>query len=80
MDHICPVCESEIMVSGLAEVGDRFVCENCFAELALHRFRGEHYLGCPFCKKKTFDPTNCGQCERRSAKVEQWRIEQFIKM
>ena len=80
MSYKCPVCESPIKVPARAAVGERIVCENCFAELALHNYKGNFFLGCPFCKEEIFNPTNCGPCERRQTKVSQWKLDGFIKL
>ncbi|MFA4858021.1 MAG: hypothetical protein WC901_05550 [Candidatus Margulisiibacteriota bacterium] len=79
-DFHCPICASPIKVTEPLKAGVRFVCENCYAELALHKFRNGYFLGCPFCKESVFDPNNCAACERRQEKVAKFNLDRFIKL
>jgi len=80
MKFKCPICESPISMPNHLGGGERIVCENCFAELAVHKHKGNFFLGCPFCKEEVFSPTNCGACERRRGKVEKWESGQLLNL
>ena len=64
----CPICEAEIKMEEPLKISERFNCENCFAELALHKHKKNIFLGCALCKEPGFDPNNCADCERRQEK------------
>lgn len=63
----CPICESPIDVTNKKD-GERLTCHVCFAQLALHRHKGKHYLACAMCKNAIFNPDNCENCESRLEK------------
>jgi hypothetical protein len=64
----CPVCEHKIEVADTARERKRVTCQNCFAQLAVFKLKGEKILGCALCKDPVFDPFLCGECERRQEK------------
>lgn len=73
----CPVCENEIEISEGAKEGKRLTCQNCFAQLALYKYKGKKLLACAFCKEPLFDPEQCEGCERRREKkkiIEEGRL------
>jgi len=73
----CPVCENEIEIPKEAKEGKRLTCQNCFAQLALYKYKGEKLLACAFCKEPLFDPEQCEGCERRREKkkiIEEGRL------
>ena len=65
---ICPICENKIELPGYGKVGDRITCPHCFAQLAIYKHQGKEVLACALCKNPTFDPAECGDCERRREK------------
>ncbi len=61
----CPICEANIEIADKPKEGSRVTCANCYAQLGLHKHKGEWVLGCAFCKEPVFDPESCEECERR---------------
>jgi DNA-directed RNA polymerase subunit RPC12/RpoP len=64
----CPICETENDISDQTGIGERITCPGCFAQLALHKYKGKRVLACAICKEPVFDPANCDDCERRREK------------
>lgn len=64
----CPICENKIELPAGTKIGHRVTCPHCFAQLALYKHKGEEVLACALCKNPTFDPVECGDCERRRDK------------
>lgn len=68
----CPICENQVEISEHAKKGERVTCTHCFAQLALHHYKGKEVLACANCKETVFDPANCGACERRRELKKIW--------
>jgi primosomal protein N' len=68
MNLKCPVCEYKIELPDNIRSGKRITCPNCFAQMALFKYKGKPVLGCALCKDPVFDPGNCEECERRREK------------
>lgn len=64
----CPICENKIELPAGAKLGHRVTCPYCFAQLALYKNNNHNVLACAMCKNPTFDPAECGECERRREK------------
>ena len=64
----CNICETDIDLPDNPKPGHRITCSNCFAQLALYKVKGKYVIGCALCKEPKFDPSNCGDCERRREK------------
>ena len=64
----CNVCETMVEIPKNAKTGDRITCPNCFAQLGLYKVKDKFFLGCAICKDAVFDPSACGECERRREK------------
>jgi len=64
----CPICEYDMEISDRTKLGKRITCPNCFAQLGLFKHEGKQVLACAMCKEPVFDPSKCGDCERRREK------------
>lgn len=68
MKLTCNICEGKIDVPENTKSGTRITCPHCFAQLGIYKVKGELVVGCALCKEAVFDPTSCGECERRREK------------
>jgi hypothetical protein len=64
----CHICEEDIDLPANPTSGSRITCPRCFAQLGAYNVKGKWVLGCAMCKVTTFDPMNCGECERKREK------------
>ncbi|OGC08389.1 hypothetical protein A3F86_02010 [candidate division WOR-1 bacterium RIFCSPLOWO2_12_FULL_45_9] len=64
----CPICENKIDLRHQPQKGERITCQNCYAQLAFYEHKHKIVIGCAICKESIFDPTGCGECERRHEK------------
>jgi hypothetical protein len=61
----CPICDNNIEVHDHTKPGERITCPHCFAQLALHKHKGQLVFACAICREPVFDPSQCAECERR---------------
>lgn len=64
----CNICEGDIDVPDDTKPGTRITCPHCFSQLGLYKVKSKFVVGCALCKEPVFDPTACGECERRREK------------
>lgn len=64
----CPICENKIELHHHPKNGERITCPNCFSQLAFYEHNHNISIGCAMCKESIFDPSGCGECERRNEK------------